>query len=197
MSEIISATALESRGGILSHAELTAIVDEGVITGVAPDMINAASIDITVGNVFYVEDTENPRLVVIGDTAEERVGPNMKRIVLEKGDSIILKPGQVALCASEQVFNLPANLSCEYKEKSSMGRSFLQHMMAGWCDAGWHGSVLTMEIKNVTEAHNIAIRPGVRLGQMIFFPHAPVTEEASYAKRGRYNGDTEAKEVKP
>lgn len=133
MSEIISATALESRGGILSHADLCAIVDEGVITNVAPDMINAASIDITVGNVFFVEDVENPRLVVIGDTAEERVGPNMKRIVLEKGESIILKPGQVALCASEQVFNLPANLSCEYKEKSSMGRSFLQHMMAGWC----------------------------------------------------------------
>lgn len=197
MTAIISTTALESRGGILSHAELCDIVAEGVITNVAPDMVNAASIDITVGNVFFIEDTENPRMVVIGDTAEERVGPIMKRVELAKGESIVLKPGQVALCSSEQVFNLPNNLSCEYKEKSSMGRSFLQHMMSGWCDAGWNGSVLTMEIKNVTEAHPIAIRPGVRLGQMVFFPHATVGEEASYAKRGRYNGDTEAKEVKP
>lgn len=182
---------------ILSYNELVRIVEDEVMTNVAPDMINAASIDITVGNVFYIEDVENPHTVVIGDTADTRKGPPMKRIELAPGEVLTLKPGQVALAQSEQVFNLPRWLSCEYKEKSSMGRSFLQHMMAGWCDAGWHGSVLTMEIKNVLEASPIEIRPGVRLGQMIFFPHTAVPEEASYAKRGRYNKDTEVKEVKP
>lgn len=78
-----------------------------------------------------------------------------------------------------------------------MGRTFLGHMMAGWCDAGWNGSVLTLELKNETQYHEIEIPVGVRIGQMIFFPHDAVPDEASYATRGRYNGDTETKGVKP
>lgn len=190
---------------ILSYLQLQEIVEQGVMTNVAPDQINAASIDITVGSVFFIE--ENPKEAVsrhappfrarIGDTAAERVAPKMRRVDLQKGESLVLQPGQVALAQSEQVFNLPKNLSCKYLEKSSMGRTFLGHMMAGWCDAGWNGSVLTLELKNETQYHEIEIPVGVRIGQMIFFPHDTVPDEASYATRGRYNGDTETKGVKP
>lgn len=90
---------------------------------------------------------------------------------------------------SAEVFNLPEDISAEYKLKSSMARIGLEHMNAGWCDAGWHGSVLTLEFKNMLQYHAILIRPGDAIGQMIFFYHEPVPKSASYATRGRYNND--------
>lgn len=65
------------------------------------------------------------------------------------------------------------------------------------CDAGWNGSVLTLELKNMTQHHMIKIQKGDRIGQVVFFEHAPVPHERSYAARGRYNGDKEVKGIKP
>ena len=119
---------------LLSYNELVDVVDCGFITNVKLEQINAASIDITVGNVFFVEEFAGGA-AKIGDRPEDRVPLNMRRVELEPGQSLILHPGEVALAQSEQVFHLPNWLSAEYKEKSSMGRTFLNHMMAGWCDA--------------------------------------------------------------
>ena len=77
-----------------------------------------------------------------------------------------------------------------------MARIGLEHMNAGWCDAGWNGSVLTLELKNMTKHHAIRIRPGDPIGQMVFFKHEPVPTEASYASKGRYNGDSSVSGIK-
>lgn len=60
------------------------------------------------------------------------------------------------------------------------------------CDAGWHGSVLTLEFVNHNQYHAVRVRPGQKCGQMIFFRHEEVPGHASYATRGQYNGDLEA-----
>ncbi len=184
----------------LSYNRLLKLVQDGVLTNVTPDMVNAASIDITVGGVFFTErkpsSSHMANKVRIHDDPNQRRGPDMVRHELKAGEALILHPGEVCLAQSQQIFNLPRNISCQYVEKSSMGRSFLNHMMAGWCDAGWNGSVLTLELKNELQYHDIEIPVGVRIGQMVFVEHEEVPEEASYAKRGRYNGDTEAKGVK-
>ena len=185
---------------LVSYNGLVRLVEDGVLTNVSLDMINAASIDITIGRVFYVERKPTGldlSSAVLSDDPLMRRPPNMDRVELQEGEVMTLGPGEVALAQSQQVFNLPNNLSAEYKEKSSMGRVFLNHMMAGWCDAGWHGSVLTLELKNEMKHHGIVIPVGVRIGQMIFHEHEPVPPEASYAKKGRYNGDTETKGMKP
>jgi deoxycytidine triphosphate deaminase len=77
-----------------------------------------------------------------------------------------------------------------------MARIGLEHMNAGWCDAGWQGSVLTLEFKNMTRFHSIRIRPGDAIGQMVFFRHAPVSYEASYAARGRYNNNASVEGIR-
>lgn len=185
---------------LVSYNGLVKLVDEGVLSNVDPDMINAASIDITLGGVFYMEKKPvglDRNYVVLSDDPLMRRPPSMDRIELSVGETLSLGPGEVVLAQSQQVFNLPDNLSAEYKEKSSMGRVFLNHMMAGWCDAGWNGSVLTLELKNELKHHSIMIPVGVRIGQMIFHQHEPVPPAASYAKKGRYNGDKETKEMKP
>jgi deoxycytidine triphosphate deaminase len=81
------------------------------------------------------------------------------------------------------------DVSGEYKLKSSLARIGLEHLNAGWCDPGWHGSALTLELKNMTRKTCIIIKPGDRIGQMIFWRSQPVRLGDSYYYRGRYNND--------
>lgn len=175
---------------LLSHNELLRIVEQDIITPVDPKDINAASIDIHLGNTILWEDAEPGTI-----DFSKRDPVKFNEYVMDE-NGYLLKPGDFILAQSREVFYLPNWLSAEYKLKSSMARIGLEHMNAGWCDAGWNGSVLTLEFKNMTNNHDIIIRPGDAIGQMIFFRHEPVASEASYASRGRYNGDTSVSGIK-
>ena len=175
---------------LLSHEELLRIVEQEIITPVDVKDINAASIDIHLGDTILWEDKQPG---VVDFSKREPVAFN-EYAMDENG--YLLEPGAFILAQSREVFNLPNWLSAEYKLKSSMARIGLDHMNAGWCDAGWNGSVLTLELKNMCNHHSIRIRPGDAIGQMIFFRHEPVPTQASYASKGRYNGDKTVKGIK-
>ena len=177
---------------LLSHNELLLLIDDGVITHAKPEHVNSASIDIQLGNKILIERTD-PHLYQKGD---------LKRVTLRNKDHLhmiewdlvregpyILFPGEFILAHSIEIFNLPNNISAEYKLKSSMARIGLDHLNAGWCDAGWHGSVLTLELKNCCRNHEIVLQAGDLIGQVIFFSHEEVPGDKSYATRGRYNND--------
>lgn len=180
---------------LLSYDELLALVARGVITGVDLDYVNATSIDITMGNKILYEDCvlDNAYKHIV---LKDRQPLELKEWDIEKEGSFDLLPGQFILAQSAQVFNLPNDISCEYKLKSSMARIGINHCLAGWCDAGWNGSVLTLELMNVTRNHIIQLNPGDKIGQMIFFQHRLVPADRSYAARGRYNNDKEVKGIK-
>lgn len=170
---------------LLSHEELRRIVEAEIIAPVDVKDINAASIDIHLGDtILWEDDSEWHKVKTIDYRKREPVVFN--EYVMD-ADGWILAPGDFILAQSVEVFNLPNWLSAEYKLKSSMARIGLEHMNAGWCDAGWNGSVLTLELKNMCQSHSIRIRPGDPIGQMVFFRHEPVAQEASYATKGRYN----------
>ena len=171
---------------ILIRSQIEELIEQGVITNVTPDLLNPASVDITLGNQILVEkDT-------INDIEINKNGLPMFRLKLGEDvdadvDYYVLGPGEFILGCSQQLFNIPANISAEFKMKSTAGRCGLSHMMAGWCDPGWHGSALTMELKNMTLRNRLILRPGMRIGQMIFFKHDSVPDEHLY--KGRYNND--------
>lgn len=175
---------------LLSHNELIELIEHGVIENAKMEAVNAASIDIHLGPVILVEE---PGHAVIDYRA--RTKPKMCEVHLHEG-GYVLRPGDFILAQSVEVFHLPMDISAEYKLKSSMARIGLDHLNAGWCDAGWHGSVLTLELVNVSRHHSIIIRPGDPIGQMVFFRHAPVPPERSYATRGRYNKDRIVRTIK-
>jgi dCTP deaminase len=112
------------------------------------------------------------------------------------GETFCLAPGNFVLAHTQQIFNLPDYISAEYKLKSSMARIGLEHLNAGWCDPGWHGSSLTLELKNMLQNHTIVLQPGDRIGQVVFFKHDRVRRDKSYATVGRYNGDRYASGIK-
>jgi len=180
---------------LLSHNELVKLVIQDVITPVDLKAINAASIDIHLGEKILWENEYDwaSRYPEVNYRTRESVTYN--EYVMD-ADGWVLEPGDFILAQSVEVFNLPNDISAEYKLKSSMARIGLEHMNAGWCDAGWNGSVLTLELKNMTQYHSIRIRPGDAIGQMIFFRHEPVPVDASYATRGRYNNDKTVSGIK-
>lgn len=175
---------------LLSHNQIKEFVNRGVVEHAKEAAINAASLDVHLGPLILVE----PIMGTVLDYAA-RDKPNWHTVDIRNG-SYILKPGEFILAQTVEVFNLTNNISAEYKLKSSMARIGLEHMNAGWCDAGWHGSVLTLELKNMSRVNSIRLRPGDAVGQLVFFQHEPVEDSASYATRGRYNQDKTVSTIK-
>lgn len=190
---------------LLSYNNLMTLVAMNIITNVEHDQINATSIDLTLGSNLLIErphpdaflaKLQSGNEAVAGVCLRDRTPLYMGPHNLEIDGPYDLMPGEFILAQSAQMFNLPRNVSAEYKLKSSMARIGLEHLNAGWCDAGWNGSVLTLELKNMTRYHAIRLQAGDRIGQVVFFQHAAVPEDRSYAARGRYNGDTTVSGIK-
>ena len=178
----------------LNYTEICELIEQGVVENAEFRNVNSSSLDITLGRDILAELLPNnwgsfhEKPISLRD----RTPLNMEL----KRTSYTLFPGEFVLASSKEVFHLPNNISAEYKLKSSMARIGLEHLNAGWCDAGWHGSVLTLELKNMTRYHKILIQEGDLIGQVVFFKHTPVPADKSYATRGRYNGDLTAQGIK-
>jgi len=176
---------------MLSYNELCELVERGVITNVRDGAINAASIDIHLAPKVLVEGNRRKTIVYAKRDPMEMYDID---IALKGGFDIL--PGGFLLGSSVEMFNLPTDISAQYRLKSSMARIGLEHLNAGHCDAGWNGSALTLELKNITQFHTIRLTAGDPIGQMVFFRHAEVPAERSYAARGRYNQDETVSGIK-
>lgn len=168
---------------LLSYTELCELVEQGVITDVPHEHINAASIDVCLGNNILIERASN-RTVSLRD----RQNLTMESYPIGDG-GYRLDPGEFILAHTVEKFNLPDDICAEFKLKSSVARIGCAHLLAGHCDPGWHGSVLTLELHNVTRHHSILLHVGDRIGQVIFHRVTPVPEDRSYRVMGRYNND--------
>ena len=167
---------------LISYSGLCALVGANVIDA-DPANISGSSIDITIGDTILVEDIDMSGSVV---DLKEKESLNMKEFTIPE-QGYLLFPGEFILASSAETFNLPNWVAAEYKLKSSLARSGLQHLMAGWCDPGWNNSKLTLELTNVTQHHSLLIKPGMKIGQMVFFACEPVPSDQSYAVKGQYN----------
>ncbi|MDJ0827612.1 MAG: dCTP deaminase [Rhodobacter sp.] len=174
---------------LLSYKELTKLVEHNVITNVSSQLINGASIDVTLGRYLQVEKSNVYVRNLVNLKNKGIIGTREIDLLL---DCFYLHPGNFVLAQTEQVFNLPYDIAAEYKLKSSLARCGLNHALAGWCDPGWHGSVLTLELHNITQSHVLTLEQGMKIGQVIFYRVEPVAHDVSYAARGQYNEDTKA-----
>lgn len=179
------------RMSLVSYTDLVLLVERGVIN--APlEHINGSSIDLTLGEHIMVEKVGKAHNS-INLMAKETIAMTEVRL---SEDGYDLKPDQFILASTAETFNLPNNIAAEYKLKSSLARSGLEHMLAGWCDPGWTNSKLTLELKNATQYHNLLLKPGMKIGQIVFWQCEPVPEEESYAVKGQYNEQDKATESK-
>lgn len=190
----------KEKNGLISYHGLVELVNERVIEGVVESSINAASIDITLGHKLLIEDrTDGYKYKGHPDVVSLKNRDSLKVVewnLILQGPYVI-KPGEFILAHSFEIFNLPDNIAAEYKLKSSLARVGLDHLNAGWCDPGWNGSTLTLELRNLTTYHFLKLEYGIKIGQMVFFRCDPVPQQASYATKGSYNGDLGVQGAKP
>ena len=166
----------------LNHDQIVQACEAGAMENWSADCVNAASLDLRLGETIYTEDDYiKPCL-----DYHARDKMRMREYAIGK-EGIIIQPGQFFLAHTVEQCNFPDNLAALFRIKSSMGRIGLEHMDAGWVDPGFHGA-LTLEFKNMTQNHAILLRPGDKIGQLIFFLGETVSSEQSYRTKGNYNG---------
>ena len=162
---------------ILPDFQIRALCDSGMVSPFDPALVNPASLDVRLGGTLLIESAQGPELVpypLAGHTQEH---------------PYCLQPGQFCLAQTVETFHLPDHLAAEFRLKSSRAREGLDQALAVWADPGWHGSVLTMELRNNRQLHPVALWPGMRIGQMVFHSMLSVPVR-SYRETGRYCGDT-------
>jgi deoxycytidine triphosphate deaminase len=169
---------------LLSYYKIVELLQRKVIVNGDIECVNSASIDLRLGRKVLIEQQIRSTI-----SLRERDPLKVKEHDLITDGPVTLYPGNFCLAHTHETFDLPNTISAEYKLKSSMARIGLEHLNAGWCDAGWNGSSLTLEFKNMTQNHNIVLNYMDKIGQMVFFTHIEVPHDKSYASRGRYNGD--------
>lgn len=116
---------------LLSYLELMELVKSGVIDA-DPELVNGASIDVRLDKTILVEKY-HPIPVMIDLSAKE--SPDMLAMEMGVG-GYALKPGQFILASTMETFNLPNDIACEFKLKSSAARAGLNNMLATWCFVG-------------------------------------------------------------
>jgi dCTP deaminase len=168
---------------ILHDAEIIRLCEQGMVTPFDRRLVNAASIDVRLGSTLLIESAESPELVPYPLHKHSRENPYE------------FVPGQFGLAPTIEGFNLPEDVAAQFVLRSSLARAGIQHLLAGWCDPGWNGSVLTMELHNSRQLWPVKLWPGMRIGQMVF-KRMLARPILSYAVTGRYNGDTTVQQSK-
>jgi len=167
----------------LSYTELCELVEDGIITNVEPKQINAASIDLTLGDVILIE--KETTVFSVDLSAVPRKYPEFLTKRIPTG--YVIEPNEFLLASTEQMFYLPDDICADYRLNSSLARAGLNAALAMWADNGWNDSTLTLELKNWTRYNSLTIMPGMKIGQMIFHRTTPVPAERSYRAIGSYN----------
>ena len=138
--------------------------------------LNPASLDVVLGDRIMIEQEDTPELQIVGIHEYTQDNP------------FLIHPGEWFLAETREIFNLPDFCGAQFALKSSRAREGWTHALAGYCDPGWYGSRLTMELKNNRQHHPLSIWPGMKIGQVKFMLVSGQPER-SYAVTGRYNAD--------
>ena len=163
---------------MLAGHELTELIDAGYIN--APySQVGTSSIDVRLSNKF-AEANDN-----FYDTVDPRA-KSLKQFRSFESDSFALAPNDFLLASTEEAVALPDNISCQFLLKSSIARCGINHLLAGWIDAGFAGNI-TLELHNVSR-NPVLLTAGMKIGQLVFFKHVD-TGEMSYRHKGSYRGD--------
>jgi dCTP deaminase len=162
---------------ILQDREIRRLCEEErMIVPFDLEQLNPASYDVLLGNHIMVESVASPELVLV-DISD-----------CSKENPYSLAPGAFVLAETFETFNIPDDIAAQFILKSSRGREGLSHALCGYCDPGWHGSKLTLELHSLRQLHPLPLYPGLKIGQLVFTLMAGIPDR-SYAETGRYNGD--------
>jgi dCTP deaminase len=161
---------------ILSDTEIHDLIEQGMVQHHQPELINPASLDLRLGDLIMLESVESHQMIPL----------SIKDYTAEHPYQLV--PGQFILAQTIETFVMPEDVAGLFFLKSSRAREGYENLHAGYADPGWHGSALTLELKNARQLQPLPIYPGLKIGQMVFFRMSR-RPALSYAQVGHYNND--------
>jgi len=161
---------------ILCDTEIHDLIQQGMVQHHQPELINPASLDLRLGNLIMLESVESHQMIPL----------SIKDYTAEHPYQLV--PGQFILAQTIETFVMPEDVAGLFFLKSSRAREGYENLHAGYADPGWHGSALTLELKNARQLQPLPIYPGLKIGQMVFFRMSQ-RPALSYALTGSYNND--------
>lgn len=156
----------------------------GLVEPYSPALVNPASLDVRLGTEVLLESRYQKDWVPYSLEAHTEDAPYS------------MMPGEFLLACTLETFRLPGDLAAHFNLKSTRARGGLQHLLSGYCDPGWHGSKLTLELHNSRRFAPVPLWPGMRIGQLIFHRLSSIPER-DYSVTGRYNNDPTVMSAKP
>jgi dCTP deaminase len=140
----------------------------GLVEPFDVEMVNPASIDVTIGDHIKVENDH-------GEFTDVNI----------KNQDFYMPPGAFVLAHTAEYVRIPNNFECVFQLKSSRGREGYEHALAGYIDAGFHGRI-TLELSNLRRFKELPLRAGMRIGQLRFsrLDNLPMRP---YSLTGRYH----------
>lgn len=151
-------------------------VEQAMVVPFDPELLNPASLDVTLGDTLLVEVEHTAELLPLSITTTTQADPYW------------LAPGEFVLAQTRELFNIPDDIAARFALKSSRAREGIEHLLAGFADPGFYGAVMTLELQNARRLHSVPIWTGMKIGQMTF-ERLAAPPEVSYAVKGHYNGD--------
>lgn len=146
----------------------------GMVSPFNEELLNPASLDLRLGTHIMVEQEHTPELALQDISHATKQNP------------YYLAPGEFVLAETLEQFKMPEDISALFCLKSTRAREGYEHSHAGFAECGWHGSRLTLELKNNRRYHSLPLYPDLLIGQMLFFLMLG-TPELDYAVVGHYN----------
>ena len=141
----------------------------GLVEPFNPDLVNPASIDVTLGDTILVEVQDGFKEVSIAERPFH------------------MAPGSFVLAHTAEWVRIPNDCEAMFQLKSSRGREGYDHLLAGYIDPGFCGRV-TLELSNVRRFSHLQLSAGLRIGQLRFarLESKPLRP---YSVTGRYMND--------
>lgn len=151
------------------------------------EQVNPNSLDLTVGKIVRYPG-KGGGAVVYGQSGNRF--PLRKHVEL-----IVLEPQAYCLAVAREYVKMPNNICGQVFLKSSLGRLFINHMLAGVVDAGYEGR-LTLEFKNDSN-DTVFIPVGTRVVQLVFMQMNGKAGKPYGERLSRYQCAVEPEESKP
>ena len=191
---------------VYSNTEIIAAVKNGTIvcTPFCEEHVAEASLDFTLGNYFYKQESDESYRIYnpfdAEDVARYFKGPleamthkewcdrfgytYLKNIPLDQ-PIIILKPGERILAHTHEFVGIRAEGgSAQVLSRSTWGRNGVAVCFdAGWIDPGYINRI-TLEIYNLNMHESVVLPVGERIGQLVFHKTGPVAGGYGSGERG-------------
>lgn len=136
-----------------------------------PKRINPASVELTLGKeIVYLKRTLTNEI----DLKKGFPVDMVDRFMMDSKKGFSIKPGEHYLATTEELIELPSDLTMMILGKSTIGRIGLVPVTAGYIDPGFRGQI-TLEIYNVSHTP-IIVYPGM------FFAQGVIMRMSSPAK---------------